>query len=274
MIDEERTLEEYGYVSTDLSHGSHKPVIVICDFCGKEFIRIKKESDGKRYCSRDCKHKYISKNYSGSNSKGWIPRVVNVCEQCNMEYDVVKYRSEKSRFCSIECKAGWQSENLSGKMSPSWRGGDVIKKCKQCGKECASGFCSRECYAKWRSDNLCGEKNPNWNEGSSFGEYCEKFNEKFKQKIRDVYGGVCFVCGKDVIKNRRKMDVHHVSYNRDCMCDGVVCEFVPLCQRCHGTTTRHRLFWERLFIYSIGYYDEYYRVEIPKGLLQMLYINK
>lgn len=36
MIDEEKTFEIFGYTSDELTHGSGKRVIVICDNCGKE----------------------------------------------------------------------------------------------------------------------------------------------------------------------------------------------------------------------------------------------
>lgn len=34
MIDEDRTMQLYGYTSDELSHGSHKPIVRVCDECG------------------------------------------------------------------------------------------------------------------------------------------------------------------------------------------------------------------------------------------------
>lgn len=36
MIDEEKTFEMFGYRLDELTHGSRKKIIVICDECGKE----------------------------------------------------------------------------------------------------------------------------------------------------------------------------------------------------------------------------------------------
>jgi len=41
MIDEEKTFEKYVCVSTDLSCGSGKLVVAVCDYCGKYFDRKK-----------------------------------------------------------------------------------------------------------------------------------------------------------------------------------------------------------------------------------------
>lgn len=44
MIDDQRTLEIYGYTSDELSKGSHKPIVAVCDECGKYRI-----SENKAY---------------------------------------------------------------------------------------------------------------------------------------------------------------------------------------------------------------------------------
>ena len=38
MIDEEKTLEQFGYTSDSLSHGSNKKIVAVCNKCGKERI--------------------------------------------------------------------------------------------------------------------------------------------------------------------------------------------------------------------------------------------
>lgn len=88
-----------------------------------------------------------------------------------------------------------------------------------------------------------GEKNPNWNSGSSFGSYCPKFNEKFKESIREKFGRMCFLCSRTEEENGRRLSVHHVNYNKDCLCGNSKCEFVPLCASCHArTNTKHEYY--------------------------------
>lgn len=286
MIDEEKTFEKYGYLSTDLSDGSHKPVVMICDFCGKEFVRIKKESSGKRYCSRECMGKYASENYIGEKSKSygkyrgenshfWTGGgVLKICVQCGKEYIVRSSQAEASRFCSHECMWKYESENCSGENSPCYKQ-KIVKICEQCDKEYEinesaadnSRFCSRECVDIWRSESIRGHDNPNWCGGISFLPYCPRFDEKFKEKIRNCFGRVCFVCGKTEVSNKRNLSVHHTTYDKDAMCGDSESDFVPLCDRCHTITNFNRQFWEKLFTYALQYYDGYYNVYIPKPLL-------
>ena len=89
-----------------------------------------------------------------------------------------------------------------------------------------------------------GEDAGNWRGGSSFEPYCEKFNNQFKECIRDRFNRLCFLCGMTEKENGRKLDVHHVNYDKSCLCNDVDCEFVPLCQKCHVKTNGDREYWE------------------------------
>jgi len=93
---------------------------------------------------------------------------------------------------------------------------------------------------------VCGKNNPNWQGGTSFEPYCPKFNESFKELIREKFGRICFLCPTTEEENGKKLAVHHVNYNKDCLCDGPNCEFVPLCNTCHGKTNFNRDFWTDL----------------------------
>jgi len=92
------------------------------------------------------------------------------------------------------------------------------------------------------------EKNPAWKGGVSFEPYCPKFNEAFKESIREKFGRVCFLCPTTEEENGKKLAVHHVSYNKDCLCDDSDCEFVSLCLKCHGKSNNDREYWERVIM--------------------------
>lgn len=92
--------------------------------------------------------------------------------------------------------------------------------------------------------NFSGENNPSWKGGISYLPYCYKFNNRFKEKIRDKFNRKCFICGRAEKENGRKLNVHHVNYNKDCLCDDSKCYFVPLCNACHARTNQNREFWE------------------------------
>ena len=75
MIDEGKTFETFGYKSTDLSYGSDKKVIAICDGCGKERLLFFK-AYGKlcRSCAAMGKNnpmygKKLSEEHKGKISK-------------------------------------------------------------------------------------------------------------------------------------------------------------------------------------------------------------
>ena len=101
---------------------------------------------------------------------------------------------------------------------------------------------------KSRIDNskYKGKDHWNWQGGVSYLPYCSKFNEEFKEKTREKFNRQCFVCGLSEELNNRKLSVHHINYNKDCLCNNSKCYFVPLCDSCHIKTNSNRQFWERL----------------------------
>lgn len=115
-------------------------------------------------------------------------------------------------------------------------------------------YCSLVCRNKAQSENRRGENNASWKGGISFEPYCEKFNDEFKEYVRTKFGRVCFLCGKTEEENGRKLDVHHVNYNKACGCaeteedrktDDELCQFVPLCRSCNSKVNGNRDLWER-----------------------------
>ena len=91
-----------------------------------------------------------------------------------------------------------------------------------------------------------GENGANWKNGASFEPYCVKFNEPFKEYIRNKFGRICFLCSKTEEENGKKLSVHHVNYNKACGCDGdETCQFVPLCASCNSKVNKNRKAWEK-----------------------------
>lgn len=94
----------------------------------------------------------------------------------------------------------------------------------------------------------CGEQSPTWKGGLSFLPYCPEFNEKKKEEIREKFGRICFLCPKTEAENGRKLDVHHVDYNKQQGCDGVEWLLVPLCMSCNSKANNNRDYWQNLII--------------------------
>lgn len=91
-----------------------------------------------------------------------------------------------------------------------------------------------------------GENHYNWQGGISYEPYCPLFNERFKEEIREKYNRQCFICGLLEELNGNKLSIHHLNYNKNCLCDDSKCYFVPLCNSCHIRTNYNREFWEKL----------------------------
>lgn len=115
-------------------------------------------------------------------------------------------------------------------------------------------YCSEECYRKgmepaWKKRGLLntGWLSHRWAGGISNGEYCNKFNENLKNRVRAFFGNKCFLCGKPQDENGRNLSVHHVNYDKNACCDNSRVMFVPLCQECHGKTNNDREYWEDYF---------------------------
>lgn len=242
MILEEATHIEYGYYPRDLKCKSNKDIFARCDLCG--IVRIIKKAAYRDLChscsikgwhhTKEAKQKQraakLGKNnpmYGRSaeknpNWKGGLAK--SICRYCGAIFEVYPSIKDQSVFCSIECKAKWQSVNMNGKNNHMY--------------------------------GMTGEKSPGWKGGISFGKYCPKFNEEFKEYIRAKFDNVCFLCGKTEEDNGQKLSVHHVNYDKACGCaeteedrkvDDNACQFVPLCRSCNSRVNKDRDKWELYF---------------------------
>ncbi len=98
------------------------------------------------------------------------------------------------------------------------------------------------------SESLKKELNPNWKGGISEQNYCYKFNESFKEHIREKFNRTCYICGKSEENLNKKLCVHHIDYNKNAICNGKEFAFVPLCHSCHSKTNGNRWYWFNLLI--------------------------
>lgn len=126
MIDEQRTLEIYGYTNSELAPSSNKRIVVVCDECGRIGTPTKcnyKNKNHPELCNVCSRSKEYNVNWKGGG-------VALICEWCDDVYHVGKYREHISRFCSYKCRDAWASENVRGDNCPAWKGGvtpDSIK---------------------------------------------------------------------------------------------------------------------------------------------------
>ena len=247
QIDRILTIEKFGYDPIDLKEKSKKQIISICKDCGKIKITT------KNLYYPLCKSCAIKKRWS-------LPKPGVIVED-----DKYLNNTQIDRILTIN-KFGYDPIDL---IKGSHR--KVIAICKKCGKIRISQIrnyrdlcnsCTRN-QKENRINHSCIMQGINRNEFIGFltnQRYCKLFNEKFKEKIREQYHRKCYLCNKLESDNGRKLDVHHVNYNKKCLC-GSACEFIPLCMQCHAKTGRNRQYWEDL-IMNYLYPERYFMGDI------------
>jgi hypothetical protein len=77
-------------------------------------------------------------------------------------------------------------------------------------------------------------------------KYCERWTDNLRERVRSYFRYRCFECG--IQQTYKKLQVHHVHYNKKTCCDGSPSDLVPLCDSCHGKTCHNRNFWESHFV--------------------------
>ena len=123
--------------------------------------------------------------------------------------------------------------------------------------------------AKTWEGRYVGKDNPNWQGGISFEPYCQEFNYKLKEQIRNQYNNCDYFSGlPDYICNLvrkgqvEKLCIHHIDRNKMQGCDGVEWNLIPLSRVNHAKVHGNQQFWERLICYALEYDETYYDEEI------------
>jgi len=228
----------------------------ICLVCGKEFL-VELSNHKRKYCSRKCQNQAAT------------TKVKLVCPTCNNEFEAcnseVKKRGRKycSRKCSVIASKGripWWSvgkpswnkgkPHLSGTSHPLFEKGHTEKSKKKMSDSHMGKIPwnkgTKGAQVAWNKGiaylQITGDKHPNWNGGSSFFPYCNKFNDNLKVRIRERDNHTCQLCGAK--ENGRKLDVHHVHYDKENCEPDLVC----LCMRCNLKVNNNRDYYEGFFI--------------------------
>ncbi len=84
------------------------------------------------------------------------------------------------------------------------------------------------------------DKHFNWKGGKSFEPYGIEFNEKLKESIRKTYFYRCQQCFRHQNELRRKLDIHHIDFNKN---NNKEENLIPLCNVCHSQTNYNRNNW-------------------------------
>ena len=83
------------------------------------------------------------------------------------------------------------------------------------------------------SATLQGISLVDWSGYVSFEPYCNLFNEKKKEEIRNNDNRVCQLCGKFEILNGKRLSVHHIDGDKMQGCNDKKWGLVSLCHSCN-----------------------------------------
>lgn len=254
------------YLKGERSIHRKEKIKCVCKWCGKEFEVRPSAITANRgvFCSKECYGKWQSENKTGRNNPSYRGgKVKCICPQCGREFEVYPHRFKNYGVlcCSSKCMGEWNSENRVGNNSAHWKGGKVERICEECGnnfevfpkelKNNGGRFCSIQCQGRWQSKNRTGETSANWQGGISFEPYCIKFNNEFKERVREFFGRRCFECNKTEEENGVKLSVHHVNYDKMVCCNDVIPLFAALCRGCNSKVNGNRKYWEEHFTQKI-----------------------
>lgn len=226
--------------------------------CGELIPEFNKQGKKRKFVNG---HHRRGKNYHEMKKHRKIPCACG-CGELIPEYN---HLSKKHRFVQGHNSKDKNNSNRGKKhskesklkMSIALKGKYSGKNSCNYGKKMSEE--SRKKLSESRKGKYAGENSPAWQGGISFEPYCPKFNEAFKEKIREMYNRRCFWCGKTEIENDNKLSVHHTNYDKNCLCNDIKCEFVPLCNSCHGKTSRgDREYWEKEIISRLFIYEQFW----------------
>lgn len=88
------------------------------------------------------------------------------------------------------------------------------------------------------------EKHWNWLGGISFEPYGLEFNNDLKEVIRNRDRRKCQICEKTELECKRKLDCHHIDYNK---LNNDPKNLISLCINCHMKTNFNRNYWIKFF---------------------------
>ena len=157
--------------------------------------------------------------------------------------EVRKEIGERSKGNTNTLGKHWKVKDTS-KVSRYWLGKKRSPETIEKFKKSHLGHKNSEKSKEMARKRWLGDKNPNWANGISFEPYGLEFNEDLKEVIRNRDRRKCRMCEKTELENKKKLDVHHIDYNKR---NNNPNNLISLCMHCHRKTNHHRKYWSEYF---------------------------
>lgn len=225
-----------------------------CKVCGEYF-------EGRPHVCLKCKEKISKEYFEGKSS----------CDLCK-EYDInpttilgyirecghtprtiseamtpgVRKRISKTMKITMTKQ---RKKEISNAVRQAWTPERRMKMSRDLlGKPCSEETKQKISEANKGKPGFVREFHPNWlGEDHYRGPYCEKFNKEFKERVRKFFNYECGLCGRAEEENKKKLSVHHVTYDKKICCNDNLPLFIPLCLSCHMKTNFNRNYWHNYF---------------------------
>ncbi len=142
-----------------------------------------------------------------------------------------------------------KNKHLTGENNPNYKDGLSIKEtfCVDCNKPiCSHAIRCWEHSCEYRSKRFRGKKHHRWLGGLKSQEYGINWSNKLKRIIRKRDNYICQNKDCNCIQNEngRKLDVHHIDYDKkNCIEENLI----SLCISCHMKSNTNREYWVEYF---------------------------
>jgi hypothetical protein len=171
-----------------------------------------------------CKHPMYGKHHSEKTKKHWstIRKGISPPNKgvAHLEETKIKMKEKrKLQVFSEEAKI-----NMSIAQTRNWDG----------------NFIRREN----QSERMRGENHPNFQGWISRLPYSLNWSKELKEQIRERDGYICQLCFISQDELKKKLDVHHIDYDKkNCAEENLI----SLCTSCHMKTGYNREKWQSIF---------------------------
>lgn len=199
-------------------------------------------TNNRNCCSKDCQNK-VHSTFMKKNAP-WKKGMVDItCPVCGIVFQEYPSHVNRRATCGKqECVDTWRNRN------------NIVSTCVVCGKQ---RVLSPSMIRQTCGDPKCvhivtrAENCHLYIHGNSHAPYPLTFNNFLREQIRERDGRVCQLCGLPEDQNftrkgeLRKLDVHHIDYNKHNLDES---NLISLCLKCHRFTNRNkREYYTKLF---------------------------
>jgi hypothetical protein len=235
------------------------PESKICPVCKQEFTDIAHPE--KKHCSQKCYFKSMVGHKTSKETRDKIaatkigkPRPVEMVERMANKIrenyatgKTIHWQTGIPRTEELKQKQSVTMKQLyaSGKITHPQLGKSMPEHVKAIlASHRVGSFASEETKLKMSESGIGGF----WYGNIRYYDnpYCEKWTAELRERVRAYFNYTCFECGTP--QNGRKLNVHHIHYNKKTCCDGSPHDMVPLCPECHTKTNFNRDYWEDHFV--------------------------